>query len=442
MAMKLEIIGKELIKPASPMPNHLRTLQLSLSDFCSPPIYVIGIFFYDTEDHIISKEIVSLRLKKSLSEILTRFYPLAGRVEGVSINCNDEGAVFMEARTDSLLSEFLRNPVRESFEQVVPSDISKPLETSPLLNVTVIYFRSGGLAIAVSISHKVFDASSLSWFVNMWATTARGYGDSLNPPEFAETTIFPPADLSMIFRPPKKEDSDSKRVCISWQRFFFDAFKIKELKRRAASETVQNPTRVEVVTTFIWKCATKAMRSNSIPRRPSFMRQAMDIRRKSSATYISENMFGNLVLPLAVVEGPESEMDITEVVAKLRKKKEEVSEKIREILQLDRSSPELHEKVKELRAKLLSDITLDTRSHPITSWCGFPFYEADFGWGRPVWFATGRHIVFEMGFTCITDTKDGQGIEAWVTLPEQDMLVFEHDPELLAVATPNPSVLV
>ena len=40
------------------------------------------------------------------------------------------------------------------------------------------------------------------------------------------------------------------------------------------------------------------------------------------------------------------------------------------------------------------------------------------------------------------DTNKGDGsIEAWVVLSEQDMYLFERDPELLAYASLNPSVL-
>jgi hypothetical protein len=36
------------------------------------------------------------------------------------------------------------------------------------------------------------------------------------------------------------------------------------------------------------------------------------------------------------------------------------------------------------------------------------------------------------------DAKDGKGIEAWVTLTEDDMAFFERDRELLAAASFDP----
>jgi len=103
--MKLELLSKEVIKPASP--NHLQTLSLSLFDQFLPSTYVSAIFFYD--DHSNQEDIQ--RLKSSLSQTLSLFYPLAGQIkDGVTVHCNDEGALFTEERADIFLSDFLRTP--------------------------------------------------------------------------------------------------------------------------------------------------------------------------------------------------------------------------------------------------------------------------------------------------------------------------------------------
>jgi shikimate O-hydroxycinnamoyltransferase len=72
-----------------------------------------------------------------------------------------------------------------------------------------------------------------------------------------------------------------------------------------------------------------------------------------------------------------------------------------------------------------------------SSWCGFPIYEVDFGWGKPTWVTTFgcslRNVIFMM------DTRDGNGIEAFVNMEESDMARFENDAELLKYASLNPS---
>lgn len=55
--------------------------------------------------------------------------------------------------------------------------------------------------------------------------------------------------------------------------------------------------------------------------------------------------------------------------------------------------------------------TWDTTFIVFTSWCKFPFYEMNFGFGNPLWVANGTF--FKIIFILL-DSKCGQGIEAWV----------------------------
>ena len=57
-------------------------------------------------------------------------------------------------------------------------------------------------------------------------------------------------------------------------------------------------------------------------------------------------------------------------------------------------------------------------TYMFASWCRFPFYEADFGWGKPSWVSR-RDFGAEL--VSLMDTKCGSVIEAWVGLDEQHM---------------------
>ncbi|KAK2664948.1 hypothetical protein Ddye_003522 [Dipteronia dyeriana] len=77
MEMEVQIISKKLIKPSVPTLFHLHNMSISFMDQLLPPLYTPLIFYYP--DHTVKSFQRQNQLEKSLSEILTLFYPLAGR---------------------------------------------------------------------------------------------------------------------------------------------------------------------------------------------------------------------------------------------------------------------------------------------------------------------------------------------------------------------------
>ncbi|XP_010556026.1 PREDICTED: BAHD acyltransferase At5g47980-like [Tarenaya hassleriana] len=430
MGVKVELMSKEVIKPATPTPDHLRTLERTLFDQVMPQIYINAIFFYSKTSNDQTLTTLSQRLKNSLSEILTRFYPLAGRMEGVSVNCNDEGALFTEARADTLLSDYLTNPDAVSLKQLIinPCDRLDP-GSWPLLHVKVSFFRTEGVAVAVSVSHEIFDVASFLAFVRSWADSIRGC--AVASPQFIASTFYPPADLSYEF-PPLLPNGDN----FITKRSVFDPSKIKELKSRAASEHVPDPTRVEAVEALLFK-AIKASRSNE----PFATTQTMNLRPRL-ASALAPNAMGNFFYLPLLTEDSEGEMKIAKTVIKLRKTKDELSEIIKEDhshgTTRTTSTAELGERVASEMLTSLCELSPEMDKYLVTSLCRMPFYDVDFGWGRPVWVAT---YAYETPKMCILmDARDGEGIEVWVNFPEGHMLAFEHDQDLLSFATPNPRI--
>ncbi|KAJ6771542.1 F21J9.9 [Salix koriyanagi] len=57
-----------------------------------------------------------------------------------------------------------------------------------------------------------------------------------------------------------------------------------------------------------------------------------------------------------------------------------------------------------------------------TDFCTFPFYGIDFGWGKPAWVTVPARA--NKNAIIIMDARDGRGVEAWVTLTEEDMTFF------------------
>ncbi|KAF5194076.1 Hxxxd-type acyl-transferase family protein [Thalictrum thalictroides] len=76
--------------------------------------------------------------------------------------------------------------------------------------------------------------------------------------------------------------------------------------------------------------------------------------------------------------------------------------------------------------------------HVDSSFHLIPFYDADFGGGKPVWIGSVGSVNLVLpNAIMLMDTRDGNGIEAWVGLTEEDMPRFECDPELITYTSSN-----
>ncbi|KAJ4877515.1 HXXXD-type acyl-transferase family protein [Raphanus sativus] len=433
MAMKLEILSKEVIKPDSP--NHLQTLHLSLFDQFLPTTYVSAIFFYD--DHQPDQEeILVQKLKNSLSQTLSLFYPLAGRIkEGVTVDCNDEGALFTKARADVLLSDVLRNPSDAGLvhKLIVSPDRADP-GTWPLLHVNVVFFRDRGFAVAVSASHKLCDAASLSMFVRSWTKAAKGFADTVNP-EFSGSVFFPPADISVEFPPFLEQKTKSKT-----KSFVFGPLMIEKLKIRASCALlVTQATRVESITALLLRCMTNSRRPKTEAVTEFAITHTMNLRPRVPLSFLPRKAIGNFFFLPLLKETSENKMEIQETVSKLRKTKEELNELItKDSEDSDTNSDEAaKERIVSAMLSFLCEVSPEAETYAVSSWCRMSFYDADFGWGFPVWVAPGS---VDKTQVVLMDAKDGEGVEAWVTLPETDMAEFEHDDELLVYAPPSLSI--
>ncbi|KAK4763662.1 hypothetical protein SAY87_013100 [Trapa incisa] len=196
---EVEIVGRETIKPSSPTPANLRRYSLSMLDQIAPPVFMPLIVFFPKDDLMTNEEKID-RLKRSLSQALARFYPLAGRVKGdnLSIECNDEGAHYVEARVECDLADILENPVPGLLNRLLPFKLEDVGELVAAFQVSL--FNCGGLALSFCISHKAADALSFFTFINSWAAIARGDIRNLVTPCFDSAAMFPAVDPSLLPR--------------------------------------------------------------------------------------------------------------------------------------------------------------------------------------------------------------------------------------------------
>ncbi|KAF2286552.1 hypothetical protein GH714_017631 [Hevea brasiliensis] len=384
---EVQAISKELIKPSSPTPHHLRHYKLSFLDQISVPIFMPLVLFYPREINTNNKERCDL-IKKSLSEALTHFYPLAGRViDNMYIDCNDEGAHFVEACAKCTLSDILQNPNPSDLNKLLPYELDHVKDLAAVFQVT--FFECGGMAIGFGMSHK------------------------------PRTGIM-------------KDNIVTKR-------FVFDASTIAALRAKysddSSSRSPRRPTRVEALSAFIWSrfMATtepEALSSDKI----YTVLHAVNLRPRMNPP-LQELYFGNISrIAVAVANVEAKENKNYGIVSQMRDAIRNVNlDYVKKIQEGDG-----HLNFMKYRAEKV--MKGEVVSFSFTSLCRFPIYEADFGWGKPVWVGSAS-LTFK-NLVVFLDTKEEDGIEVWINLKQEDMAKFEADKELLAHISPTPNMKI
>ncbi|KAF5775199.1 putative deacetylvindoline O-acetyltransferase [Helianthus annuus] len=217
-------------------------------------------------------------LKKLLSQCLTKYYHFAGRLPTHTtpyIDCNDEGVVFFEARNNSKLDEFQLSSVLDgNLDNLFPGDMvcyNSPRNTN-LVGVQLNHFACGGSGLAISMSHLVGDGCTLTSFMNYWASVAR-YGS----PDHEEVLplnphfIHFPRTSSPLAEAPDMSQQHAVLSTHVMRKFVFPNSKLSYLKKAVVSITNDIPTRVEVLTSLLYKAAVAVATTNAGCFKPSYL---------------------------------------------------------------------------------------------------------------------------------------------------------------------------
>ncbi|KAL0447212.1 UNVERIFIED_CONTAM: Stemmadenine O-acetyltransferase [Sesamum latifolium] len=417
MEIEIEVISQEIIKPSSPTPQSLRKYQLSFLDQIAPPALTPVVYFYEADAKFSNLE-KSNNLKKSLSQVLSRFYPLAGRlVDDLYVDCNDQGVRYVEAVATCSLSQVIKNPVMKNMDKFLSHKVYDDVQNL-CVAVQVTYFQCGGTAVGLAISHKLADALSSFLVANTWAAVARnGNYDEVPAPKFEGAKIFPPRDTAG-FNPRTgilKEELVTKI-------FTFPASKISSLQDRYSGGAGQRrPTRAEALSAFIWTRFVSALEMKADPNKIYTVLHAVNLRPRMDPP-LSEYHFGN-IFQLAIARPTVGADSGSELLKKVREAIRAVNgEYVAQLQQGDKYLNFLKKRMAQSNKGQL--VTFN-----FTSLCGFPLYKADFGWGKPVWVVSLTGLVYK-NLIALMDTATGNGIEARITLSKEDMKKFEADPQV------------
>lgn len=433
----LKIISEKFVKPSSPTPPSSRYYKLCVFDLHVGDSFIPLALFYPKgcfhSGNSSRTELFEL-LETSLSKTLTYYHPFAGRFmdDNITVDCNDAGVQLCEVQIQSSMSEILDSCADyHPWNSVFLHEMYRCAMSHVMIQLS--YFDCGGICIIISLSHKLGDVVTLVNFMNDWAMIARGSQDAQAPaPILFGASIFPPPnDLIKM----SMNEGRSNHVT---QRFVFSASSISALKEKVVRETeIKNPTQVEVVTAFIFKyvmSAAQKLNSSSGSFQPSSLMQVVNFR-PVTIPPLSMQMVGNFVNNFVITVTEEKERELSIIVTKLRKSKVKYMDTHKARLEgnefMNRCS-----KFWEKTEKKLKGNNFD--KYICSSWFRFPLYEADFGFGKPIFVCQTcgslDRIIFLMG------TPKGDEIGAFVTLKSDQMSILEKDKELLTFASLNPKI--
>ncbi|KAE9592602.1 hypothetical protein Lal_00028553 [Lupinus albus] len=430
MEAKVEIVSTETIKPSAPTPDHLRDFKISFLDQLIPnqvyiplllcyPHHDIKNAFGETSDYF---SVISQKLKTSLSQTLTFYYPYCGTTvkDNISIECNDTGVVFIESKVHANLSDILKNPlVGEMVRNFLPFDPYNFDVPEVNLAIQLNQFSCGGIALGVSFNHKVGDAITVGYFLKTWSLIARGQGSDV---------VVPQMETSNLYFPPRNEESVNFRDIINKEeivtkRFTFSGTNLSRLRDKLSSSS-KNLSRVEAVSALIWKAALEAAIATSkeqkihaskvchiVGIRPRMVPPLPDVTRGN--TYVQS------LSPSLELKGDVGLHDFSEMTRKaVRSIDADYVSKLK--------GDGILKAIEEMKAPTEEGVPVYTFSCISRS----KYYESDFGWGKPTWVGTVARRPVKNAILLLP-ARDSEGAEAWVTLSKVDMVEFERNPELL-----------
>ncbi|XP_042503647.1 shikimate O-hydroxycinnamoyltransferase-like [Macadamia integrifolia] len=428
--MMIEMKESTMVRPAKDTPQRRlwnASLDLLVSRMHTPTFYFYrpngSSNFFDTNV-----------LKEALCKVLVPFYPMAGRSSRDEngrdeINCNGEGVLFVEAETSSVIDDFVDLPPTIGLMRLIPAvDVSGDIASYPLLLLQVTRFKCGGVSLGVGLQHHLADGMSAIHFINTWAEVARGLDITIPP--FIDRTLLrgrdPPTPafhhIEYQHPPSMKTLLQTKYSQLGTDTTTVSLFKISLedlniLKAKSKEGNTVNYSSYEVLAGHVWRCACKA---RGIPDDQETKLTIATDGRSRLRPQLPLGYFGNVVFsatPIAL-SGDLTSNPPTYTVGKIHDALMRMDDKyLRSALDYLVLQP-------DLTALIRGAHTFQCPNIGITSWAKLPIYDADFGWGRPIFMCPGKVPYEGLAYVLPSATKDGS-LSLAICLRSEHMKVFQ-----------------
>ncbi|KAM6574220.1 hypothetical protein CsatA_022547 [Cannabis sativa] len=458
--MKLiSIVSRELIKPSS-QTHHLKPYNLCLIDQLVPKVYYpVNIFYPISEPKLFDLSKTLTRMKTSLSETLNLYYPFSGRTKNnLYVDDFHKGVPFFETKVKCEMSQFIQNET-ELHNKLVPiQPYAKTLnnDVDPPIAFQLNVFPCGGIALGISLNHKIMDGATLSNFLKSWAAFSTGSTHKvINPNLFdASTILFPPKETDFINKYSLIMDRwFIKDGYYTSKKFVFTNETIQTLIEMVKSECMPKPTRNTAITCFILKHIMPTFWAKS-PHDIVTARQAVNIRPRMKSLHHNgeslDGVVGNLVGEVATFFDPNNfqnnvknngyDIKLSDLARQLKEAMQGFEDHF--LCQVKKggevASFEILKRVEHI--SLLDKLEKPYHSITFTNWKGI-FNEVDFGFGKP--FNVGPSLG-KLNHPCsnyvvlVDADRWGKGsIEAFIALEDKYMTLLESDHNFLAFTSKN-----
>ncbi|KAJ0750960.1 putative quinate O-hydroxycinnamoyltransferase [Helianthus annuus] len=424
--MKVVVRESTMVRPAEETP--IIKLCTSSLDRNTPNSHTLTVYFYRPNGA--ANFFDTKVMKDALSRALVTFYPLAGRFKlgedgRVEIDCLGQGALFLEAESDGIIDDFGDfAPTSESLKLIPMVDSSLGIDSYPLLISQVTYFKCGGVSLGVGLHHHVVDGWSSLHFMNTWSDIARGLDITLVPvidralvrprdppqPIFEHVEYHPDPTL----KSPLQVPLDKTKTINSIFKLTRDQLNVMKAKSKEDGNTI-NYSSFEILSAHVWKCVCKA---RGLPDDQDTRIIIPTDGRSRFQPPLPPGYFGNAIFRATTIltEG-EIRSNPTWYTAS----------KIHNAL-VNMNSDYLKSALDYLEQRQHLDHKPEAPSYNYTnlfivSWARLPIYDADFGWGRPIFLGPARIPLEGLCFVLPSPINDGS-LSIFIRLDVEHMKLF------------------
>ncbi|KAG4143606.1 hypothetical protein ERO13_D06G201350v2 [Gossypium hirsutum] len=411
--MDVSVKRWSMIRPAQDTPKERQ--WISNLDVVRPTFHVPLLFFYkpNGSSDFFKRQV----LQEALSKTLVQFYPMAGRLGRdengrLEILCNAEGVLWIEAETTSAMDDLDGFTPCSKLRKLVPTaDYSGDISSYPLIMAQVTTLKCGGVCLGIATHCTLADGTTTFHFINSWSEMARGLPQISMPPLINRTLLqarVPPIPRFHHLEcdlPPSLNTSTSlgpnnhKPSTISI--FKITQNQLNTLKAKSWEHgNKTNYSTYTILAAYIWRCATKA-RGLSYDQ-PTKLNMPINGRPRLHpplpSTYVGNAVFAASLIALSGNLQSEPFVNTLERVHGTLKRMNN------EYL---KSALDYLETLPDITAATIKPGTYQCPNLNINKWTRLSIYDADFGWGRPIYMGLANVVEEGKIFILPSPTDDG-----------------------------------